>query len=112
MTGGLLCRINVGVPAALVSPEGLHMDKIEDIDLPELVAESSQQFLQERRASVTGLIKQMFQRAEQLANEIRADEKGLAKKRGKLSEVTAKIEKLRGGDWSVLQQQGGGDGQN
>lgn len=55
---------------------------------------------QRRRA--TGLIKAILIRAEQLATDIRQLEQQTKKKQEQLGKALATIEKLKGGDWSVL----------
>ncbi len=78
------------------------MEKIEGVNLEELVEESSADLVEEKKKSVAGLIKQQLQRMERLATEIKNLEKEINGKRDKLKKIQEKIEKIKNGDWSVL----------
>lgn len=78
------------------------MEKIDGVNLEDLVKESSADLVAEKRRSIAGLIKQQLQRMEQLATDVQNLEKQLKGKREKLKKTQEKIEKIRGGDWSVL----------
>lgn len=80
------------------------MDAVENVDLAQLTADVATQLIDEKRRSIAGLVKQMLQRAEQLAADIKKLEKEAQGKRGQLAQALAKIEKLRVGDWSVLEE--------
>ena len=78
------------------------MDKIPGIDLKEVVDEVTLDVIEEKRNSIKGKIKLIFQTAQDRESEIEALEKQIAKKRQSQDKAMAKIEKLRKGEWSVL----------
>lgn len=78
------------------------MEKIDGVNLEDLVEESSADLIAEKRRSVAGLIKQQLQRMEQLATDVKNLEKQLKGKREKLTKTQEKMEKIKSGDWSVL----------
>ena len=79
------------------------MEQIDDVKLDELVAEASSELLDQRRKQASSAVKQILQRTEQLARDIKNLKGQVAKKQGKLDFALARIEKLKKGDWSVLQ---------
>lgn len=81
------------------------MEKIEGVDLAALVTESSSDLVSEKRTKAAGLVKQLLQRMEQLATDVKNLEKQLRGKKEKLQKAQDKIEKIKGGDWSVLAEQ-------
>ncbi len=78
------------------------MEKIDGVDLSELVEESSTELVTEKRRKVAGMIKQQLQRVEQLSIDVKELEKQLRGKKEKLDKALAKIKKVKEGDWSVL----------
>lgn len=78
------------------------MEKIENVDLSELVEESSTELVAEKRRKVAGMIKQQLQRVEQLSVDVKELEKQLRGKKEKLGKALEKIKKIKEGDWSVL----------
>ena len=77
-------------------------EKIEGVDLSDLVTEAAGAVLSERRKQAAGMIKQLLQRVEGAASDIRDLEKQIARKRESMGKAQAKIDKLKAGDWSVL----------
>lgn len=80
------------------------MDPMSDVKLDALVAEIGSQMVDERRKMVGGQIKALLLRVETLTREVRQAERELEKKKGALRGSQEKIEKLRKGDWSVLEE--------
>ena len=80
------------------------MDKIDGIDLAELVKDSAQDLMKEKRVGAANIVKNHLQRVEQLAIDIRTLEKELKNKKDKLVKAQSKIDKIKAGDWSVLAQ--------
>ncbi len=78
------------------------MEKLENVNLSELVVEASDALLTEKRNAAASSIKKHLQRVEQLAIDVRKIEKELKSKREKLVKAQAKIEKIKEGDWSLL----------
>ncbi len=78
------------------------MDKLEDVDLAQLVEESSKELMVSKRYDAANIIKNHLQRVEQLAIDVRTAEKALVKKKEKLAKAQAKIDKIKEGDWSLL----------
>lgn len=73
-----------------------------EFNLSEIVKEVADSLVSERRKGIAGLIKVEMQRAEQLASDVKLLENQLKRKAKKLEQATAKIARLRDGDWSVL----------
>ena len=82
--------------------EQTKIEKIEGVNLADLVKEASTELIAERRAQAGNLIKNHLQRVEQLTLDIRNLEKNLKGKKDKLAKAQAKIDKIAGGDWSML----------
>ena len=80
------------------------MNPVENVNLQSVVGAAATELLDEKRRGVAGIVKQILQRSEQLAGDVKGLESQLAKKRGQLEQSLAKVEKLRAGDWSVLQE--------
>lgn len=80
------------------------MDKIKDINLTDVVQESAKELIAERRKMVGNQIKQLLQRVEGLARFVVVGERELKKIKDKLSSAQAKIDKLKAGDWSILEE--------
>lgn len=78
------------------------MESIPEVNLVDLVRASAEGILDERRLGVSGQIKQMLQKYEQLSLDVRSAEKALEQKKKSLEQHAAKVTKLRAGDWSVL----------
>jgi outer membrane murein-binding lipoprotein Lpp len=78
------------------------MEKLENVNLAELVVEASDALLTEKRNGAASSIKKHLQRVEQLAIDVRKLEKELKSKKEKLAKAQAKIEKIKEGDWSLL----------
>lgn len=86
------------------------MEKIEGVDLSQLVVESAEELVAEKRKKVGGAIKSLLLAAEQMQIEIRRGKQELQKKEEKLAKTLEKVAKLKSGDWSVLQDVKGGAG--
>lgn len=80
------------------------MQEIKDINLTEVVQESATELITERRKMVGNQIKQLLQRVEGLARMVVNGEKELKKIKDKLASAQAKIDKLKAGDWSILEE--------
>ena len=80
------------------------LEKVEDLDLGQLVEEVSSDMVQERTRQAAGLIKKQLQRMEQLSKDIVAAKKELKSKQDKLVKAQDTIDKIRSGDWKVLAQ--------
>ena len=80
------------------------MEKIDGVNLSDLVEESSTELVAEKRRKVAGMIKQQLQRVEQLSVDVKELEKQLKGKKEKLEKALAKIKKVKEGDWSVLME--------
>lgn len=76
----------------------------QQIDLKELVSITSQNFINDRKEILGGLVRSLFMKKKGLFEEIVKLEKELIKKRESLKQVDEKIEKVRQGDWEVLKK--------
>lgn len=75
----------------------------EQVSLPDLLAEVAQERLNQRRGSYSGLIRILLEKKVSVSAEIEKVTKDLEKKTSELKSIDDKIEKLRMGDWSVLE---------
>lgn len=75
----------------------------EQVSLPDLLAEVAQERLNQRRSSYSGLIRILLEKKVSVSAEIERTKKELEKKTTELKAIDDKIEKLRMGDWSVLE---------
>ncbi len=73
------------------------------VKLPDLVAEVAQGMLEERHGSARGLVRILLGRKVLLDAEVKKAKAELDKKEASLKAVDDKIEKLRKGDWTVLE---------
>jgi phenylpyruvate tautomerase PptA (4-oxalocrotonate tautomerase family) len=80
------------------------MEKIDGINLSELITEASSEVLLEKRREVASAIRQMLNKQISLAGEITKMDKELAQKNKQLIEVNGKLDKIKSGDWSVLNE--------
>jgi len=80
------------------------MDPIEGVELAELTKEMAAEVVAENRRRAGGQIKKLYQRIMGLTSDIKNKETELRKLREKLRTAQAKIDKLRAGDWSVLDE--------
>lgn len=78
------------------------MKPIENIDLKDLLESAAQNLLVEKRNDAESRIRQTLIRQEALVVSIHAKENELKKLREKMDKSSAKIDRLRKGDWSVL----------
>lgn len=76
----------------------------KDINLAALVSETASQMIIDRKRMIGGQIKQLLQRAEGLAKNINSKKSELNKLESKLKIAQEKINKLKAGDWSVLEK--------
>jgi hypothetical protein len=81
------------------------MEKLENVNLAELVVEASEALLAEKRNTAASIIKKHLQRVEQLAIDVHKVEKELKSKKEKLVKAQAKINKIKEGDWSLIAEQ-------
>ncbi|KKK98742.1 hypothetical protein LCGC14_2639720 [marine sediment metagenome] len=78
------------------------MEKINNVDLSQLVEESAEKLVAEKRNKAASLVKQELQRIEQLKIDIKKIDKDRKNKQDKLDKAQAKMDKIKNGDWSVL----------
>lgn len=78
------------------------MEQDKDIDLSKLAQDSYNDLVEDRRRSIAGTIKQLFQKAFQLKKDREETNKKLSKIDKSYKDTTDKLEKLQKGDWSVL----------
>lgn len=78
------------------------MEKLENVNLAELVVETSDSLLTEKRNAAASIIKKHLQRVEQLAINVHKLEKELKGEKEKLAKAQAKIDKIKEGDWSLI----------
>lgn len=78
--------------------------EIEGVNLADLVDSVSTDLVNERRKQASGVIKQQLQRMEQLNIDIKNAEKELKKKSEKLAKAQTKMDRIKSGDWSVLNE--------
>lgn len=89
------------------------MEKVEGVNLNELVAEASKELFAEtnywRRRQAAGLIKKLLQQREELASDVKRLEKDIQREREALENFQVKIDKIKAGDWSLLATDDGGE---
>lgn len=78
------------------------MKQIDNVNLTELVTESSKELISEKRSEAANIIKNHLQRIEQLSLDVRKAEKELNKKTEALKKAQEKMDKIKAGDWSQL----------
>ena len=78
--------------------------KIEGLDLSDLVTEVSTDLVNERRKQAAGVIKKQLQKLEQLNIDVKNAEKELKKKTESLAKAQNKVDRIKSGDWSVLNE--------
>ena len=78
------------------------MKQIENTELPDLLKSAADALLAEKRKDAESRIKGILIRQEAMADAIRQKENELKRLREKMDKSTAKIERLRKGDWAVL----------
>ncbi len=83
------------------------MQKIEGVEIGDLVQEASKQILLAQKDEVLDLVKKLIQKAHGLTEDVKRAKHELKGKEDKLAKTLARIEKLRAGDWSALQEQQG-----
>jgi seryl-tRNA synthetase len=88
------------------------MEKIEGIELDELVSDVASELVNDRRKQAASAIKVQLQKVEQLAADMKLLNKQLKEKQKKFDEVVARIEKIKGGDWSLLAEPKDGQDSN
>jgi len=81
------------------------MKPIPSLNLTDLLEDAANAFMAEKRHDAESRIKQILIRQEKLAESIKASENELKKLNAKLEKSVAKINKLKSGDWSVLNEQ-------
>lgn len=80
------------------------MKPVADLDLKDLLKEASIDLLTERRRGVNGKIKVLLIKVEDLAQRKARLTSELAKADESYKKALESIEKLKAGDWSVLQE--------
>lgn len=81
------------------------MQKIEGVELPDLVAQAANELVNLQRDEAITLIKRKLERVAGLTAEIKKLKNDIKTKEEKLEKTLGLIEKLRSGDWSVLQEE-------
>jgi len=81
------------------------MKPIPALNLTDLLEGAANALMAEKRHDAESRIKQILIRQEKLAESIKASENELKKLNAKLEKSVAKINKLKSGDWSVLNEQ-------
>jgi len=81
------------------------MKPIPSLNLTDLLEDAANALMAEKRHDAESRIKQILIRQEKLAESIKASENELKKLNAKLEKSVAKINKLKSGDWSVLNEQ-------
>ena len=84
--------------------KGLKMKEVQGVNLGELVSETATQLVADRRKMVGNQIKNLLQRTEGLARKLVLGKREIKKLEDKLASAQAKIDKLKAGDWSVLEE--------
>lgn len=79
------------------------MKAIENTTPEDLLREAAAQLISEQKHAAVAQIKDTLRRVAQLSNDIRMTEQAVEKKRKELDGANGRLEKLRSGDWSVLQ---------
>ena len=72
------------------------------VKLKDLVSEVASGMLNERKSSVSGLVRVLLDRKVKVTAELKQAEKNLSDKKKSLASIEEKIEKVQKGDWSVL----------
>ncbi len=80
----------------------LQVEKIKGVDLKNLLADASEEAIEEKRTTTKNLIKQFLHRREGLEQDVRRLENQLEKKKKSLKKTDEKLKKIKSGDWSVL----------
>ena len=75
---------------------------MDNVDLSQLVEESSEELIADKRKRAASIIKAHLQRIEGLALDVRNAERELNKKKEKLEKAQQKLNKIKEGDWSLL----------
>lgn len=78
------------------------MKQIDNVNLSDLLESAALNLLTEKRKDAESRIKQILVRQEAMADAIKTKESELKKLREKMEKSTAKIDRLRKGDWAVL----------
>ncbi len=79
------------------------MKPIENTTPEELLKEAAAQLINEQKHFAISQIKDTLKRISQLSNDIKMMQQSLDKKQKELDGANGRLEKLRSGDWSVLQ---------
>lgn len=80
------------------------MEKNNEINLQELVSAAAQELVDNRWKQAANTTKQQLQRIEQLSVELKRAERDIKSKREKIEKAQAKIDRIRNGDWKVLEE--------
>lgn len=83
----------------------LTMKAIENTTPEELLKEAATQLINEQKHAAVAQIKDTLKRVAQLSNDIKTMQQAVEKKQKELDGANGRLEKLRAGDWSVLQDQ-------
>lgn len=81
------------------------MKPIDNTTPSELLEQAAAQLIEEQKHAAVTQIKDTLRRVAQLANDIKTMQAALDKKKKEFDGATSKLELLRQGDWSVLQDQ-------
>jgi hypothetical protein len=80
------------------------MEKIEGINLSELIDDTSLELFHERKHLVVGKIKVILTRINALKMDIKNAETVIKKRKEGIAKMEHKVAQLRAGDWSVLEE--------
>lgn len=80
------------------------MKPIENTTPEELLSEAARQLINEQKHAAVTQIKEALKRVAQLSNDIATMTSSLEKKQKELDGANGRLDKLRNGDWSVLQE--------
>lgn len=80
------------------------MQPLEEVNLDEVVKDASAQLIHERYDGAVDLVKKLFSRVNALTEDIKRKKAELKKVEDKLSSNLAKVEKVKLGDWSALNE--------
>lgn len=79
------------------------MKAIENTTPEELLKEAATQLINEQKHAAVNQIKDTLKRIAQLSNDIKTMRQAVEKKQKELEGANGRLDKLRAGDWSVLQ---------
>ena len=85
----------------------MSFEPIEGVKLEDIVTEAATELLVERKRQATSLIKNFLMKVEGVTTEIKQLKRQLESKEETLTKTLDKIERLKKGDWSLLNENSG-----